>query len=207
MLKRNPPLESFACLLGRSRRRLQVSGLLLLLVSPFGWVRTSHAQATATADRTGQFNVFGAYSLVSPDYSNQKDHGFSVGGDFLLRKLIFGQPAIAVRYSKVTGPVVNESFFGGGLESYYKIGFVRPYATVLYGVGGLDVHIRGGNYSDSGNTLHLGGGVDVPVSRKFSARAEFLYGFLDISGKNGGPQGAINLNPTTINLGIVYHIR
>jgi hypothetical protein len=203
MFKRSTSLGSIACLFGLSRSRLQASGLLLLLL--FGWVRTSHAQASATADRTGQINVFGTYTLTAPDYSNQKDNGFTVGGDFLLRKLIFGQPGIAARYSKVYGPIVNESFVGGGLESHYKIGFVRPYATVLYGVGGVDGVIN--HYSDSGNTLLVGGGADVPVSRRFSARAEFTYGFVHISGQNGTSRGEINLNPASLNLGLVYHIK
>jgi hypothetical protein len=171
----------------------------------FGGVRTSHAQALPAAEKTGKLNVFGTYNLTAPDYSNQKDNGFTVGGEYLFRKLIFGQPAVAVRYSKVWGPVVNESFVGGGLESHYKIGFVRPYATVLYGVGGLDSSTT--TYSDSGNTLLLGGGADVPVSRRFSARAEFIYGFMHISGKNGTPIDELNLTPATLNLGLVYHIK
>jgi hypothetical protein len=205
MLKRSTSLGSIACLFIPSRRRLRASGLLLLLVSVFGGVRTSHAQAIAAADKTGQINVFGTYNLTSPDYSYQKDNGLTVGGEFLFRKLFIGQPGVAVRYSKVWGPIVNESFVGAGLESHYKIGFVRPYATVLYGVGGLNVSRI--NYSDSGNTLLVGGGADVPVSRRFSARAEFIYGFMHISGTNGTPVGELNLTPATLNLGLVYHIK
>ena len=205
MLKRSTSLGSIACPFIPFRHRLQASGLLLLLVSVFGGVRTSHAQALPAAEKTGKLNVFGTYNLTAPDYSNQKDNGFTVGGEYLFRNLIFGQPGIAVRYSKVWGPIVNESFVGGGLESHYKIGFVRPYATVLYGVGGLSSSIT--SYSDSGNTLLLGGGADVPVSRRFSARAEFIYGFMHISGKNGTPIDELNLTPATLNLGLVYHIK
>jgi hypothetical protein len=207
MLKRSSSLGSLACSSGLFRRRLQAAGLLLLLVLMFGWIRSSHAQATATADRTGQFNVFGTYTSTSPDYSYQRDNGFSVGGDYLLRRFFFGQPAIAARYSRVTGPIVNETFVGGGLESFYRLGFVQPYATVLYGVGGLSSHYRNSHYSDSGNELLLGGGVNVPLSRRFSARGEFTYGFLNISGQNGGPVGEINLTPASVNVGLVYHIK
>src|SRR3984885_12782708 len=206
MLKRSTSLGSIAYLFGLSRsRRLQASRLLLLLLSVSGWVRTSHAQASAAADKTGQINVFGTYTFTSPDYGPQKDNGFTVGGDFLLRRLIFGQPGVAVRYSKVYGSTVNESFVGAGLESYYKVGFVRPYATVLYGVGGVDG--VNNHYSDSGNTLLVGGGADVPVSHRFSARSEFTYGFVHISGRNGTSTGEINLNPASLNLGLVYHIK
>jgi hypothetical protein len=205
MLKRSTSLGSIACLFIPSRRRLQASGLLLLLVSVFGGVRTSHAQAIAAADKTGQINAFGTYTLTSPDYSYQKDNGFTVGGEYLFRKLIIGQPGVAVRYSKVWGAAVNESFVGAGLESHYKIGFVRPYATVLFGVGGINSPRT--SYSDSGNTLLVGGGADVPVSRRFSARAEFVYGFMHIAGQNGTPEGELNLTPATLNLGLVYHIK
>jgi len=205
MLKRSTSLGSIACLFIPSRRRLRASGLLLLLGSVLGGVHTSHAQAIPAADRTGQINAFGTYTLTSPDYSYQKDNGFTVGGEYLLRKLIIGQPAVAVRYSKVWGPAVNESFVGAGLESHYRIAFVRPYATVLYGVGGLSSSRT--SYSDSGNTLLVGGGADVPVSRRFSARAEFVYGFMHISGKNGTSTGELNLTPATLNLGLVYHIK
>jgi hypothetical protein len=205
MLKRSTSLGHIACLPGLSRRRLQAAGLFLLLVSVSGWVRTSHAQATAAADKTGQINVFGTYNLTAPDYSNQKDNGFSVGGDLLFRRTFLGQPGVAVRYSKVWGPIVNESFIGAGLESHYKISIVRPYATVLYGVGGLNSSRT--SYSDSGNTLLIGGGADVPVSRRFAARAEFIYGFMHIAGQNGSPKGELNLTPATLNLGIVYHIK
>jgi hypothetical protein len=204
MLKRSTSLGSIACL-PIPRHRLQASGLLLLLVSVFGWVRTSHAQAIAAADKTGQINVFGTYNLTAPDYSNQKDNGITVGGEYLFRKLIIGQPAVAVRYSKVWGPIVNESFIGAGLESHYRIAFVRPYATVLYGVGGLNSPKT--SYSDSGNTLQIGGGADVPFSHRFSARAEFIYGFMHIAGRNGTPVGELNLTPATLNLGLVYHIK
>jgi hypothetical protein len=205
MLKRSTFFGSVACLPSPSRRRLQAAGLLLLLVSVSGWTRTSHAQALPAADKTGQINAFGTYTLTAPDYSNQKDNGFSVGANYLFRRWIFGQPGIAMRYSKVWGPIVDESFIGGGLESHYKIGFVRPYATVLYGVGGVNAVKT--PYSDSGNTLLVGGGADVPVSRRFSARVEYIYGFMHISGQNGSSRGELNLTPSSLNLGFVYHIK
>jgi hypothetical protein len=207
MLKRSSSPGSSARLQSRLRRPLQTTGLLLLLCSTFGWVRSSHAQAIATADKTGHVNVFGAYTLTFPDFSNQKDNGFTVGGDYMLRRFIFGQPAIAARYTRTTGPIMNESFAGGGLESYYKVGRVRPYATVLYGVGGLNSNFRGSHYSDSGNELLIGGGAELPFRRRFSARAEYTYGFLHVSGRNGADFGELNLTPSNITLGVVYHIR
>jgi hypothetical protein len=205
MLKRSSSLGSFVCLPGLTRRRLQAAELLLLLISLFGWVGSSHGQAMATADKTGQLNVFGAYTFTSPDYGTGKDNGFTVGGDFLLRRFLLGQPGIAARYSRVTGSVVNETFAGGGLESFYKIGIVRPYITALYGVGGLSVGRS--HYSDSGGEFLIGGGADVPISHRFAARGEFTYGFLNIAGQGGTSKGELSLNPASVTLGVVYHIR
>ncbi len=63
------------------------------------------------------------------------------------------------------------------------------------------------HFSDSGNEFLFGGGADVPIAHRFSARGEFTYGFLHISGFQGGPIGAININPASVNIGVVYNIK
>jgi hypothetical protein len=205
MLKRNTSIGRLPHATGLSMDRPQASALLLLLVSLFGLAKTSHAQAIPVAERSGRIDAFGSYTFTSPDYGPQKDNGFSVGGDYLLRKFIFGQPAVAIRYSRVTGTTANETFFGGGVESHYRVGPIRPYATLLYGVGGLKVNQT--HFSDSGGELLIGGGADIPINRHFAARAEFTYGFLHITGFDGTSLGEINLSPASLNLGVVYHIR
>jgi hypothetical protein len=203
MLKRNGSLPRNS---GRALGRSQTSVLLLLAaIASFGLVKTSNAQAIPVAERTGRFDIFGAYNLTSPDYGQTKNkEGFSAGGAYLLRNFAFGRPALAVRYSYSTGATVRETFIGGGLESHYRFGPVNPYLTALYGVGGLAVPITG--YSDSGGTFLIGGGADVPINRRFAVRGEFLYGFLRISGYHGTSVGAIDLTPATLNIGVVYHI-
>jgi hypothetical protein len=205
MLKRNTSVGLLPRIKGPSMDHPPTSALLLLLVSLLGFAKTSNAQAIAAAEKTGQINAFGTYTFTKPDYGPQNDNGFSLGGEYLFRRFIFGTPAVTVRYSRVTGPTAHETFFGGGVESHYRFGPVRPYATLLYGVGGLSVPVN--HYSDSGNELLLGGGVDVPLTRRFAARGEFTYGFLTISGQNGTSLGEINLSPISVNVGVVYHIR
>jgi hypothetical protein len=183
--------------------------LLLSLASSFGLVATSHAQATATADKGG-IDIVGAVTITSTSidpffHNSTQDIGGSVGGDLLLRKFIFGQPALAVRYTNVTSSSADQTFIGGGLESHYRVGPVRPYATILYGVGGLSLPHT--TYSDSGNTLVVGGGVDVPLNPKFAARGEFTYSFVDITGYHNTSVGQIKISPATFNIGIVYHIK
>ena len=204
MFKRNPFTGFLPRTSGLDSARLQTSALLLLLAITCT-SKTAHAQAIAAADRGGQIDAFGAYTYTKPDYGLQSSNGFSVGGDFLLRKFIFGRPGIAARYARVTGKSTNESFGGGGLELHYRFGPIRPYATVLLGLGTISsppVH-----YSDSGREVLFGGGVDVPLRHRFSARGEFTYGFLHIAGKNGGSQGEINLTPASATVGLVYNIK
>jgi hypothetical protein len=206
MLKRNTFIGRFARAIRPSPRRPCTSLLLLAALSLFGLARTSHAQAIPTAEKNGGIDAFGTLTITDPDYAGSKDAGFTVGGSYLLRKFIWGTPALAARYSYTSGSTVNESFFGGGGELHYHYRMLRPYATVLYGVGGLaipSIH----NYSDSGNTLLIGGGIDVPVSRKFSARVEYTHNFVTITGYHNTPLGEITLTPWSINVGVVYHIK
>jgi hypothetical protein len=208
MLKRNTFVGCFARAMSSSLGRPLTSVLLLSLASIFGLfglVATSHAQAISTADKGGQIEAFGAFTFGSSDYGPYKDAGGSVGGAFLLRKLIFGQPALAARYMHVSGTSATESFVGGGLELHYRFGPVRPYGTLLYGVGGLSQPTA--HYSDSGNTVLIGGGADIPITPKFDARAEFTYSFVDITGYHNTSVGVVNLTPVSVNIGVVYHIR
>jgi hypothetical protein len=206
MLKRNTFIGCFARAISRSPGLPCAWALFLSIVSLFGLVGTSHAQAIPTAEKNGQLDAFGLLSITSPDYAPAKDVGATIGGDFLMRSFIFGQPGIAARYTYVHGPTVNETFIGAGVELHYRYRMLKPYATLLYGVGGLAIPAAA-NYYDSGNTFLIGGGADYPVSRRLSARGEFTYSFVDITGYHNTPVGAISLTPWSINLGVVYHIR
>jgi hypothetical protein len=211
MLKRNTFIGCFARAISRPQGTPRASLVFFALLASFGFVGTSHGQALPTAEKNGGIDVFGTFTLTSPDYGVTKttgvteDAGFTVGGDYQMRKFFWGQPAAAVRYSFVTGSTVNETFIGGGGELRYRYHMLRPYITVLGGVGSLTY--RSSGYNDSGNTLMIGGGADYPVSPKFSARAEFLYGRVNITGFQNTQVGAIPLNPWSINLGVVYHIK
>ncbi len=70
----------------------------------FGLTIMSHAQAVSTADKGGQIDAFGTFTFTSTDYDQAKDVGGTIGGTFLLRKLIFGQPAFSARYMRVPVP-------------------------------------------------------------------------------------------------------
>jgi hypothetical protein len=165
----------------------------------------SRAQAIPTAQTTGELDAFGTFSITNPDYGRGWNTGGTVGGDLLLRPFRFGQPGVVFRYANVSGSTTRETFLGGGLDLHYRLPWIRPYATIEYGVGGLAVPEI--NYSDSGGTVLIGGGADVPLARRFSARGEFTYEFINISGRNGAQAGSLSLTPSTFNIGLVYRIR
>ena len=207
MLKRNTFMGCFARESSPSQDRSRTSILLLIiLVSLFGLARRSHAQATATAEKPGGIDAFGALNITSTDHLDTTDVGVAVGGAFLFNKFFWGQPGLAGRYTYMHGSTVHEYFVGGGGELHYRVGIVRPYLTLLGGVGGLSVPSFL-NYSDSGNTILIGGGADVPVAHRLAARAEFTYSFDNITGYHNTPVGEINLSPWSINLGVVYRIK
>jgi hypothetical protein len=206
MLKRNPLFGCFASAISHFRARPRTSALLLIPALIFGLSRISLAQAIPTAEKGGGVDVFGALNISDSDLFSDKDAGFTVGGEYFLKKFFFGQPGLSARYTHFYGSTVKESFVGGGGELHYHYRMLRPYITLLGGVQGLYVP-SALNYSDSGNTLLIGGGVDYPVTRKVAARAEFTYGFVNITGYHNTPIGEINLNPWSINLGVVYHIK
>jgi hypothetical protein len=204
MLKRNTLIGRFAhAIPGRSHTSLL---LLLAVASLFGAARSAQSQALPTAEKNGGINAFGAFTFTSPDYAPAKDAGVSVGGDYMLRSFRWGQPAFAGRYSYVDGSTVSEKFLGGGGELHYRYRSLRPYATLLYGVGSLVVPSNN-QYHDSGDELLVGGGVDVPVSFRFAVRAEFTYGVIHITGYHNTSIGQIDLTPASLNIGVVYHIK
>jgi len=207
MLKRNTFMGHFARASSPSPGRLRTSVLpLLMLLSLFGLAHRSQAQARATAEKPGGVDVFGALNITSTDHLDTTDVGVAVGGAFLLNKFFWGQPAFAGRYTYMHGSTVHEYFVGGGGELHYRVGIVRHYITLLGGVGGLSVPSFL-NYSDSGNTILIGGGADVPVAHRLAARGEFTYSFDNITGYHNTPIGEINLSPWSINLGVVYRIK
>jgi len=179
--------------------------LFLSLATALSFPAVGRCQAIPTAEASGGLDAYATFSLTKPDYGTSWDKGGTVGADYLIRNFRFGQPGVLFKYSNVTGSHAQETFVGAGLELAYPLRRVRPYASVAFGVGGLKVpEIR---YSDSGNTVLIGGGADIPLKGHFSARGEFTYGFVHISGQNGSSANELDLTPASINMGLVYFIK
>ncbi|WP_263409846.1 porin family protein [Terriglobus tenax] len=161
------------------------------------------AQAIPTAQKRGDVDAFFLYGRANTDYGPVKNNVYTFGVDYMFRPIRFGQPGVNVRYSRSSGSVVDEPFFGGGLDWRFREHYhVRPYAVADIGVGSLKVKANG--FDDSGTSYILGGGADIPITSRFAGRVEFDYQHIKISG-GAGPD--LTFTPYSINFGVVYRIK
>lgn len=196
------------------RSRVRFAFLLSFAAAAFGIllpsVRSAHAQAISTAGKSANIFVFGGYEWVQPDYGpdKYKDNGYLFGGTFV-RYFRSGRYPIGVgaegRYAKVTGTIVDENTYGGGLRVDTLLADrFHPYIEGLIGHGTIDYHFppvpSNPNYrSDSGRVLFYGFGLDVDITSSFSLKLEGLQQNWSIT-----PQ--YTLGPATYNAAIVYRI-
>lgn len=146
-----------------------------LLALAFCASHTAAAQAIPTADRPTEIAPFFTATSVSPDWGSERDTGYTAGLDYT-RLARVGQPALEFRVTSVTGIRVDEFSYGGGLKlQSASFGIVRPYATMLAGIGSINIHPGGPTISKSTNFMYaLGGGFDVKLRSTFKLKADFL---------------------------------
>ncbi|WP_263415265.1 porin family protein [Terriglobus albidus] len=171
-----------------------------LAVAAIFWLGSvfCQSQALSTVEKKAQVDVFGAYTVTAPDYGEPKLNGFTAGGGYFLNFRRLGSPGLSARYAYGAGPVVNQSFFGGGVEWRFPFRRIRPYVTAGYGLGKMTIK----SYSDSGPGSMIGGGIDVTVRPKFALRGEFMQQWIAFS---GSPQ--LSYSPVSGSIGLVYTIR
>lgn len=195
------------------RRRVRFAFLLSFAAAALGVLpitRSAQGQAISTAGKSANIFVFGGYEFVQPDYGPDyiKDNGFVAGGTFV-RYFRVGRYPLGVgaegRYQKVTGTIVNETTWGGGLRLDTLIGTrFHPYVEGLYGRGEIDYNFlpvpsRPNYRSDTGSVLQYGFGVDIDVTRDFSLKLEGLQ-------QNWNITSAYTLGPAAYTAAIVYRI-
>ena len=148
----------------------------ILLGAAFVAPRSASAQAVPVGTRSGEVSPFFTMTSTSPDWGTERNMGYTAGLDFTRLSRSIGQPALEFRIISTTGIRVNEFTYGGGLKfQSSNIGIFRPYATMLAGMGTINIHPAGPTQATITNFMYaLGGGVDIQVRRNIKLKADFL---------------------------------
>ncbi len=156
------------------------------------------AQAIVSAQRGAEIAPFAQVTLISPDYGQSRNLGYTVGLDYtrFIRSSIV-QPSIEFRYTSANGITVNERSYAGGVKVQTTIHGIQPYATFLVGHGNIDLAVPEGTYAgDNAIVLAYGGGVQFPVTQLLRVKGEVMAQHWNLE--------QATLTPTTYSLGVVY---
>jgi opacity protein-like surface antigen len=165
------------------------------------------AQASLTADRSADVNVFFGGSRVSPDFGKAQS-GYAFGADYTrFFKHLYAAPSLELRATiSPTGRSVSEHTYSGGLKLEHEY-FRRyhAYADLFGGVGYISyvpyVIAPGGvvETHDSSFVVTYGGGVDIDLYRRFALK-------LDYQGSHWNTLDIGTLSPKSLTIGVVYHL-
>lgn len=172
----------------------------VLLALAVAGVRSSAAQAVPVGTRGSDVAPFFAVTTVSPDWGASRNFGYTAGVDYTRLSRGVGQPGLEFRVSSATGLRVDEFSYAGGLKlqggSY---GPVRPYATMLVGMGTINIHPGGPSLAKETSFLYaLGGGLEIQLPSAFKVKADFLQQTWSFS-----PNG---LTPVALSIGLSYSL-
>jgi opacity protein-like surface antigen len=158
------------------------------------------AQAVPTVERGAEFTPFVHTTIVSPDWGQTHNLGFTAGVDYTRFIPAIVQPSLDFRFTKANGRTVNESTYLGGLKLHTTVHGLHPYAVVLAGKGIIDFNYfyKGGIKSESSTVYAFGGGADFRVHRSWKVQAEYTLQHWNVDA------GA--LSPSTLGFGIGYAV-
>ena len=131
---------------------------------------------------------------------------------YITPPIAFGrlQPSAELRITGNSGPVAREYTYAPGIKLATVIHGIRPYATVLGGIGTVYfVHpsIQGhkGLYAhDSSQLLSLGGGAELDISRSLLLRVDYTRQFWSLKQFFVANEP---LGPSALSIGVSYRIR
>ena len=157
----------------------------------------ARAQALIVAGRSTAVTPFGEMSVVSPDWGQTHNLGYTVGVDYTHFIHLPVQPSFEARATTANGTTVNERTYLGGFQLQTEVRRIYPYVTFLGGYAGIHYNYFNGGYTgDHALIYSLGGGADIPFARSLRARIDFTRQFWNIA-----PQ---TLNPVALSVGIAY---
>jgi outer membrane immunogenic protein len=134
---------------------------------------------------SGSWNVRGPWSLVADFSSEYTNSGPPAGNSLTLTSMLAG-----ARYQT---PRFPNSWLHGASK-------VQPFAQVLLGAAHAGGGVAGVGDASYGFATRIGGGIDVPVSRRFAVRGQVDYFLTHIANAVNDRQ-----NNFLIGAGIVFH--
>jgi hypothetical protein len=196
----NAPTGSFLrCLLSNLLYRPMLKAALVLGML-LAIARVAPAQALEAGERGAEIAPFAQYTMVTPDWGDDHDFGYTVGVDYtrFIRSIL--QPSLELRMTRATGSTVGEKTYTGGLKLQTTIHRIRPYITLLAGKGFITFdHPVYPNYlGDDSFIFSVGAGALLPVGHHVDLRLDFTH-----QNWNIGPQ---TLTPVNLGVGIAYRI-
>jgi hypothetical protein len=158
------------------------------------------AQALITAQRGAEITPFAQATLISPDWGQTNNLGYTFGIDFTrFIRSSFLQPSLELRMNSAGGITVLERSYVGGFKLQTAIHGIHPYATILGGDGSITfTHPINGYLGDNSFVLSVGCGAEFNVTRQLAVRLDFTNQFWNLD-----PQ---SLTPLTFGVGVAYHI-
>ena len=142
----------------------------------FGVAPRLHAQATATASRSGGLQVGGGYSIASPDYGQKKIEGVSAYADLNFTYHI-GVEVVAHKVSIFTPQDIGEDSYLIGPRYVFHYKRLEPYAKVVFGYGVFQTQYDNRPHTSTSYGVYGGGGgVDIRATPHINVRAiDFEY--------------------------------
>jgi hypothetical protein len=162
--------------------------------------RIAPAQALVTAQRGAEIAPFAQTVLLSPDWGQTNNIGYTVGIDYtrFIRSIV--QPSLELRMTSASGTTVNEQSYLGGLKLQPPaIHRVHPYVAILGGRGFIDFnHATNGYTGDNSFVFSIAGGARFPITSQLDLTVDYSWQQWNLD-----PQ---TLNPTTLGVGVAYRI-
>ena len=163
-----------------------------------------HAQAHATASRTGDLQIGGTFDLAKPDYTDLTFKGFGAYATFDFRY----HWGIDAEFHQLDDPNstqgVYERTYEIGPRYVLHYGRFSPYAKAMYGRGVFNFppaasDPTGGAAANLAyNIFTGGGGVDYHLNRSINLRADYEYQIWRAFPPTG-------LSPQVFSFGAAYH--
>jgi hypothetical protein len=157
---------------------------------------TARAQALPTAQRLGDLQIGGGFSIASADYTPNKIKGgtFYTSFDFLKH---FGVE-LDLHQVNDSGNQLYERTYEAGGRYYRSRGRLTPYVRAMYGRGVLNYP---NNYANVAyNMVVGGGGVELEVHKRIKVRVDGEY-----QDWSSGPGIQHGLTPVMVTVGVAYH--